>query len=110
MAEFSDWSTTPGSNTTIDGTSIAEGCPPGNVNNAIRSIMAAAKTFANAALDGALYLLKTGGTITGSIIRSGAGAHWYYASASLTGAIVYVQPVASALPSSPAEGTVVFQY
>lgn len=35
-----DYSTTPSSNSTIDGTNIAEGCSPGNVNNAIRSLMA----------------------------------------------------------------------
>lgn len=110
MAEFSDWSATAASNTTIDGTSIAEGCAPGNVNNAIRSIMAAAKTFASAAIDGSLYLAKVGGTVTGAIIRSGGGAHWWYSSSSLTGGRVTVQPVATALPASPAEGDVVFQY
>ena len=38
-----DWSTTAGSNTTVAGINIAEGCDPGNVNNAIRAVMAAAK-------------------------------------------------------------------
>lgn len=42
----SDWSTTASSNTTIDGTNIAEGCSPAGINNAIRSIMAAVKTWA----------------------------------------------------------------
>jgi microcystin-dependent protein len=35
-----DWSTTASRNTTVDSISIAEGCPPGNVNDAIRAVMA----------------------------------------------------------------------
>ena len=38
-----DWSTTAGSNTAVAGINIAEGCDPGNINNAIRAVMAAAK-------------------------------------------------------------------
>lgn len=41
---FSDWSTTAGSNTSVGGVSIAEGMTPGNVNNAMRAIMADAAT------------------------------------------------------------------
>lgn len=41
----SDWSTTPASNTSIDSINIGEGCSPGNVNNALRSIMAAVRSF-----------------------------------------------------------------
>jgi hypothetical protein len=110
LAEFSDWSATAASNTTINGIDIAENCAPGNVNNAIREIMAAAKTFANGAVNGSNYMPKSGGAFTGAISRSSAGGYWYFNSSSLTGGAVYVQPVATALPSSPAEGTVVFQY
>lgn len=39
-----DWSTTPGSNTTISGINIGENCPPANINNAIRQLMADVKT------------------------------------------------------------------
>ncbi len=39
----SDWSATADENTTIDGISIAEHCPAKNINNAIRSVMAALK-------------------------------------------------------------------
>lgn len=41
----SDWSENPAANTTIDTISIAEGCSPGNLNDACRAIMAAVKTF-----------------------------------------------------------------
>lgn len=40
MPGIFDWSATPSSNSTVDSINIAEGCPAGNVNNAIRSVMA----------------------------------------------------------------------
>lgn len=40
-----DWSATAGSNTTVDGINIAEGCPPANLNNALRAIMANVRVF-----------------------------------------------------------------
>jgi len=43
----SDYSVTPGSNTTISGINIAEGCAPANLNNAIRQIMADVRVFYN---------------------------------------------------------------
>lgn len=43
----SDYSTSEGSNTSISGINIAEGCSPGNINNAIRQLMADVKTLAN---------------------------------------------------------------
>lgn len=39
-ATFQDWSTTANSNTDVGGINIAEGCPPSNINNAIREVMA----------------------------------------------------------------------
>jgi hypothetical protein len=40
MAGIEDYSTTPGSNTSINGISVAEGMPPSNVNDAFRQMMA----------------------------------------------------------------------
>ncbi len=40
-----DYSTTAGSNTSVDGINIAEGCLPGNVNNAMRAMMADTRSF-----------------------------------------------------------------
>lgn len=44
MATTDDWSTTPGSNGSTLGVNIAEGCDAANINNAIRELMAQAKT------------------------------------------------------------------
>jgi len=63
----SDWSTTASSNTSIDGTNIAEGCPAGNANDGLRKIMANVRAmFASWAfgfLDGSTPLpVVNGGT------------------------------------------------
>lgn len=107
---FSDYSTTAASNTSIAGISIAENCPAANINNAIRQLMADAKTFSNSSPSTSGLMPKSGGAFTGSITRSGGGSYLYWSSSSLSGGICYVQTSATALPSSPAEGTVVFQY
>lgn len=41
----SDYSTSPNSNTSIGGINIGEGCPPGNINNALRQLMADMKGY-----------------------------------------------------------------
>lgn len=45
MVDVTTWSETPGSNTTVDGVSIAPNCSPGNIDNAIRAVMAGVKTY-----------------------------------------------------------------
>ena len=43
--KISEFSTTPGDNTDIDGINIDEGCSPANLNNAIRELMSQLKDF-----------------------------------------------------------------
>lgn len=43
---FSDYSTTPSANTSINGINLAEGCNASGINDAIRQLMADAATFA----------------------------------------------------------------
>jgi hypothetical protein len=43
--KISEYSSTASSNTDIGGINIAEGCPPSNINNAIRELMAQVKDF-----------------------------------------------------------------
>jgi hypothetical protein len=54
---FSDWSTTASSNSTTLGVNIGEGCPPSNVNNAIRQVMADMRTAISPTL--AAFLAST---------------------------------------------------
>lgn len=41
----SDWDTTANNNTDVGGVNIAENCPPSNINNAIRTVMAQVRSF-----------------------------------------------------------------
>lgn len=43
--KISEFDTNPDNNTDIDGINIAENCPPANINNAIRELMAQLKDF-----------------------------------------------------------------
>ena len=67
MAGINDYSNTAGSNTTINGIDIAEGCSPAGINNAIRQLMADI-----ADMDDGVVPLQTpdinGGTIDGATI------------------------------------------
>ena len=58
----SDWSATADENTSIDGINIAEHCPAKNMNNAIRSVMAALKAKCDA-LDSTDSTLRRGAVI-----------------------------------------------
>lgn len=58
----SDWSAVADENTSIDGINIAEHCPAKNINNAIRSVMAALKTKCDA-LDSTDNSLRRGSVI-----------------------------------------------
>lgn len=109
---FSDYSTTPGSNTTIAGKSIAEGCPAANINDIIRQLAADGRSLSDvvAAINLSGYLPKSGGTVTDVIIQNGLGGHLYMGNNTMTNCPVWVQSASAALPASPTEGTMVFQF
>lgn len=109
---FSDYSTTPANNSSVEGINIAEGCPAANVNNALRQLAADGKALSDqvAAIDTSSFMPKSGGAFTGTISRQSSGGYLYHISAAQATGPIYTQPSSSALPSSPAEGTVVFQY
>lgn len=81
MASILDWSSTPGTNVTVGGVSIAEGCPPANINNAIRSVMAIVnETFTNP------FTMPANLTVSGTITSTGAIApgnlgYWFLGTA-----------------------------
>ena len=109
---FSDYSTVPNANVTIGGLSVAEGCPAGNLNNAIRQIAADGKLLSNTvtAINLADYAPLTGAVFTGNPRFTGKGGYWYHANAAQTGGPVSIVPTGTARPASPAEGTVQFYY
>lgn len=70
MVDITTWSETPASNTTVDGVSIAENCSPGNLNNAIRSVMAGVKTWTLSVIS--TYAPLISATLTTPTINGGA--------------------------------------
>ncbi|AFN56751.1 hypothetical protein FBY51_0531 [Zymomonas mobilis] len=110
---FSDWSQNADSNSNIGGISIAEGCPPGNLNNALREIMAEMRSAINQAMDTALSsadiasfrqaigaLANSGDTIDGVLRRKGQGVFPYFADGSFSGGRIYVTNSQAADPTS----------
>lgn len=66
---FWSWSTTPNSNSTVGSVNIAENCAAGNVNDAIRQVMALVRSSFSSALQGFLA-----GTSALPIANGGTGA------------------------------------
>lgn len=107
----SDWSTTAANNTTLEGISVAEGCPAANLNNVARAMAAAIKSFSLTITNpSGTFMPIAGGAFTGAITRSGSGGYLYHAASAQGQGPVYTLPSGSALPSSPVEGTIVFFY
>lgn len=71
---FSDYSTTPASNTTIAGASMAENATsPASINDAIRQLMADGKALSDTvASNSSAKVSKTGDTMTGALTLPGA--------------------------------------
>lgn len=56
--KISEFSTTPGNNTDINGINISEGCAPSGINNAIRELMSDLKEWQSGAMD--VYVVPQG--------------------------------------------------
>ena len=59
--KVSQWDASPAGNTDVGGINIAENCPPGNINNAIREVMSQIKEMQTGASDDPLVV---DGTLT----------------------------------------------
>lgn len=66
-AKISEFSTTAGDNTDIDGINIAEGCAPSGINDAIRELMAQLKDFQSGAAGDNI-------TVVGTLAAKGTSA------------------------------------
>ena len=106
----SDWSTTASANTTLNGINIAEGCPPGNLNDAVRNIMADVRVEFDGLPSVTGKLNASGGVFTGTQpIFSGRGAYLHHNDAANASGRVYVLAEGSATPSL-SNGDLVFFY
>lgn len=104
-----DLSTDPDLNTTIGGINVAEGCPPGGLNNVERYLGAAIRVVFNQVQTLSGGMPVTGGAFTGDITRQGRGGYWHWAGAAQTSGKITALPEGSALPTM-AEGDIVFFY
>lgn len=82
--KISEYSTTAGANTDISGINIDEGCSPANINNAIRSLMAALKGWQGGTVAGDVLQIPAGGT--GATTLDGAGITTLSGIQTITGA------------------------
>lgn len=106
-----DYSTTPGSNTTISGINIAENCPPGNINNAFRQMMADVRVMYDNLPSVAGLMPTSAGTFTGTQPKyTGSGAYLFHAASANASGKVSILADGSANPSSPSNGDLVFFY
>lgn len=72
--KISEWSSTPGSNTDIDGINIAENCPPSGINDAIREMMSQVKDLYSGTTGDAIAVAGGGtGATTASAARTALG-------------------------------------
>jgi hypothetical protein len=69
--KVSEWSTTPSSNTDIDGINIAENCPPSGINDAIRDMMAQIRSWQSGTY-GDTFNGPVNGTIGATTASTGA--------------------------------------
>lgn len=108
MATFSDWKTTASENTTIEGINVAESCPPGNINNAIREIMAACKTFDNNKADPDDFVKLVDTILSTNAKVSGRGAVLHHNNSSNTSGKIIIQAAGTA--PTMADGDILLEY
>lgn len=105
---FSSYYSTPSLNVSINGVSIAENCPAGNVNDAIRQLMADARLFSDSIPDVSNLMPKSGGTFTGEIAFTGKGGFLYHNDPSNASGVLTVQPAGGTW--SPSNGDILAEY
>lgn len=108
---FDSYSLTPGSNTTIAGTNIAEGCSPAGLNEAVRQLMADGKELSDdvAAIDLSAYAILNAPAFTGQPTYSGRGALLHHNNAANTSGRIFIQASGSAAPSM-SNGDILLEY
>jgi hypothetical protein len=105
------WSTTASANVTVNGVNIAENCPPANINNAVREVMAGVAALRDAVPSVSGFMPTSAGTFTGTQpVYTGRGAYLHHNDSANTSGRVYLLPTGSANPASPSNGDVVLFY
>lgn len=104
-----DWSVTASQNTTVDGINIDELCPPGNLNNGLRAIMASVRVMYDNLPSVSGLAPLSAPAFTAQPTYSGRGAVLHHNSAANASGRVYVQAEGAALPTL-ANGDFLYTY
>lgn len=108
---YTTWSTTASLNVTIDGINIGEQCPPQNLNNGLRSVMAGVAELRDDLPDTSGLMPKAGGVFTGALPKyDGAGSIQFNDDPAMIGGRTSYLASGSVFPASPAAGDIVFFY
>lgn len=106
-----DWSATASANTAIDGINIAEGCPPSNLNNGVRAIMASVRVMYDNLPDTSTLQTKAAAVFSGTQpIYTGRGAYLHHNSSSLTSGRIFLQASGGATPSGMTAGDILLEF
>ncbi len=108
---FADYSTNPALNVTIGGKNVAEGCPPGNINDAIRQLAADGKTLNNTvlAIDLSDYATLAGPAFTAQPTYSGRGGFIHHNNSANASGRIFIQASGSPAPTM-ANGDILMEY
>ncbi len=106
----SDRSPSASENTSIDGVSIAEGCPPRNLNNALRSVMASVRVMYDGLPSTATFAPLNSPEFTGTPKVAARGAVLHHAGTANASGRVFLQPAGQPLPAGFANGDFVVDY
>lgn len=98
---FRDYSTTPGNNSSIGGTNIAENCSPAGLNNVCRQLAADGRELADDvdAIDLSAYAPLNAPVFTGQPTYSGRGGFIHHSNAANSGGRLFVQAEGAAIPT-----------
>lgn len=108
---YTDWNTVASLNVTIDGVNIAESCPPQNINNALRSIMAGVASMRDELPDIDGLVSSEGGVFAGTQpIQEGEGAFLHHASSSMASGKIHVLVEGADDPSGLSNGDLIWYY
>ena len=108
MSGITAWSPTASANTSVGGINIAEGCPPGNVNDGIRQVMAILRSSISTTLDATLAsgnIQASDATLTALANLTTAANQLIYATGPDAFAMATLTPFARTLLDDPDAAT-----
>ena len=106
-----DYSTTPASNVSISGISVAEGGPAASMNNAFRQLMADVRVMYDNLPDTSTLQTKAAAVFSGTQpTYTGRGAYMHWNSSSFASGRIFFQASGGSTPSGMVSGDVLLEW